>query len=520
MTEPPPALAHLPRQLPNMYSKDLPRQSSGREEKSTSTAAEVVRSAKDALRVATCSQARPSKFQVNLREPETSSRQRSTNTASRIHQAREQVIGSNARTLDWSLYVQHEKISCIRVQLSAARDKTVKSIGGEDVPACLIEVCAEGHPADGAARGHKLIRCSGSLVPRRSRLHVNWLGRKGACPEKPDPQVRVGCAPVGKPEARPGTPSWAVLRGECGSDRASGPPYTVAQAVLATLAAIGGLFGMIIIELDAEDNGSGKLVQYYTQLGFSVVVQVKGFDVEMEAPLATVAQNAPEDWIRGLMPEDFDAWGWLNPRSNRRGGIADHDPARAVLLAPDVPWDWSWKVAFPNDARVDAKLSMHESSRVNCEVYLWSSDGQELVSVRGSVRIKQQALRLIWLGRSKSRAVHPSVRGKLVYRAGDDSATAACNCTSATAVLGALAALARWFGANTVHLNTLGDSTGRLLRHFGNLGFELESPHLPACDVVALTASCKSLVKRCCPPEWRAELPIDGGLSMLQNLQP
>jgi len=318
MTEPPPALAHLPRQLPNMYTKDLPRQSSGREEKSTSTAAEVVRSAKDALRVATCSQARPSKFQVNLREPETSSRQRSTNTASRIHQAREQVIGSNARTLDWSLYVQHEKISCIRVQLSAARDKTVKSIGGEDVPACLIEVCAEGHPADGAARGHKLIRCSGSLVPRRSRLHVNWLGRKGACPEKPDPQVRVGCAPVGKPEARPGTPSWAVLRGECGSDRASGPPYTVAQAVLATLAAIGGLFGMIIIELDAEDNGSGKLVQYYTQLGFSVVVQVKGFDVEMEAPLATVAQNAPEDWIRGLMPEDFDAWGWLNPRSNRR----------------------------------------------------------------------------------------------------------------------------------------------------------------------------------------------------------
>lgn len=438
-------------------------------------------------------------------------------SAVRCQRDREQLVGENARTLEWSLDVQHESIRRVRVQLAAARNKTVKGIGGEDVPACLIEVSAEGHVEPGEDRGAKLIRCSGSLVPRFSRLHVNWLGRKGACPgEAVSPQPG---------RAKPGTPSWAILQSESdkGGKRA-GPPKTIAQAVLATLAAVGNLFGMIVVELDAEDNGTGRLVQYYTDLGFSVVCHMKGYDVDMEAPAAKVVRHAPPEWIRGLVPNDFDPWGWLHPRPPVKGTqICDnsmHDAARAVLLAPDVPWNWSWGVAFPAGAKIDAKLSLNKGHRVCCDVFLKDRFGEELAVARGAVRIKQQALRVIWFGRSQSRAVHKSIRGRLAYKAGNKSSSEAANSTAATAVLGVLAVLARWFGTTTVHLTAVEDSSGKLLCHFRNLGFaELpDGPTVSAESGGPLLTSCKTLADKCCPPEWLPELPPDGGLSMLQRL--
>lgn len=225
------------------------------------------------------------------------SRDSHTSGASRIERAREQFLGECARTLDWSIDVQHETVRSIRAQLCVSTHKTVKSVGGEDVPACLIEVSAEGFPTAGATRGSKLVRCSGSLIPRYSRLHINWLGRKGARPDESDFEN------AGKAGLELGSKDKA-------NGRADKEPrhQTIAQAVFATVAGIARLFGVVTVDLDAEDNGSGKLVQYYTELGFKVKQHIPGFDIEMEAPMSTVIQYAPAEWLRGLVPSGFHAW--------------------------------------------------------------------------------------------------------------------------------------------------------------------------------------------------------------------
>lgn len=446
-------------------------------------------------------------------------------TCARIQREREK-FGEAARTLTWSVEVQHESVHCVRAHLCVSSHKTVKALGGEDVPACLIEVSAEGPPA-GTGRGVQLIRCSGSLVPRYSRIHINWLGRTGA---KPSDANFENASKVGLQLERKSS-------GDKKSEREA--KHTIAQAVLACVAAIGRLFGMIVVDLDAEDNGSGKLIQHYNKLGFVVTQAIKGFDVEMQAPMNTVVTHAPAEWLEGLIPKDFDAWGWLQPpcRVVLKNKV---DPVRSVLLAADVPWNWTFPVSFPADAKLEAKLSLNLSDRVLCEVYLKSCQGEELACARGSIRIKMQALRVVGFGRSKSRAAHESIRGKLAYRAGSAAAdgkgsSQPPNCTAATAVLGTLAAFGRWFGVNTVQLTSTGDTSGneKLLLHFNSLGFtepvadtgvgEPDSPCSPkreraVGDPVALVASCESLVHRCCPQEWREKLPADGALSMLVGL--
>jgi len=518
-TEPPAILAHMPRSRPDTVAHGCRKDkfgsaswrnnwyhSKGRGD--IDKAAEMPAVLAPMLverRPATALQTKESAFDANLSELQKSSTGADATSAIRIVQAREKILGKNARTLDWTIAIEHEHIRCIRVQLSASTTKKVRSIGNEDQPACLIEVCAEGYPSEaGAARGAKLIRCSGSLVPRTSRLHVNWLGRKGASPGN----ARSNIAPL-KADAQ-------------------GRSITVAQAILGTLASISMLFGMINVELDAEDNGSGKLVQYYASLGLSVTAAVPGFDIEMEAPMHAITCHAPADWLQRLVPQGFNAWTWLKPpcpAALARGGA---DPVRAILISPDVPWDWKWTVESPVGAKVEAKLSLSSSDRICCEVRLTNRQGEELVFARGAVRIKLQTLRVLWWGRSKSRVVHESVKGRLAYRAGTTAETIgrmqvsseSNNCTTATAVLGALAGFARWFGTTTVQL-TLCDASQKFVSHLCNLGFA-EPPGgtsvLTGGDPVALTASCTSLANNCCPPEWRSELPPDGALSMLAGL--
>jgi len=348
---------------------------------------------------------------------------------------------------------------------------------------------------------------------------VNWLGRKGASPSEPvtGSAANKGSTPVNPNRKNEGrSASWALVQ-----DGKGGPPQTIAQALLSTLAAVAAQFGVIVVELDAEDNGSGKLVKYYADLGFKVTCQLKGFDVDMEASCATLSRQAPAEWVRGLVPQDFDAWGWLQPCRSKTSHDGGDDPLRAILLAPDVPWTWTWKVLFPEGARVDAKISLNKSDRVCCDVWLKNHRDEEIAYARGSIRIRQRTLRVLWFGRSKSRPVHPSVQGQLTYRAGDQPLTAPCNCTAATAVLGSLAALGRWFDVTTVPLTACGDTSGQLLCHLKKLGFdELEgAPAVQSVDEpVNLTASCKTLVHNCCPPEWCCELPPDSALGMLHRL--
>jgi len=437
---------------------------------------------------------------------------------------REREIGENARILNWTVDVQHETIHRVHATLCASQTKTVRSIGGDDVPACLIEVAAEGPPTAAGGRGEKLIRCSGSLVPRNSRLHVNWLGRTGA---KGFTEVARG-----RPEilSVKNAKDVGMELGGAANKSQKTAVRTIAQGVLATLAHVSSLFGMIIVELDAEDNGSGKLVKHYVDLGFRVTNAMPGFDVEMEVPMGALMKLAPKDWIDKLIPKDFDAWSWLQP-ADRRDNTSDHDPVRGILLAPDVPWAFTWKTAYPADGQIDAKLALNTidgvSARVGVEVFLKSvRRDEELAFARGAIRIKQKTLRVIWFGRSRSRVVHDCVRGKLAYAAGDsaaDDSEAAPNITSATAVLGVLAGLARWFACETVHIIAVpkpGDTEGKLLGHLQSLGFAEVAGGTPVAqgDPVAMSTSCEDLALRCCPPEWRSKLPPDAGLCMLAGL--
>lgn len=111
---------------------------------------------------------------------------------------------------------------------------------------CVVDVCVE----DGQ-RDDRLARCQGSLNPEVSRLDVFWHGRTKECPH---------------------TRHWTSRR------RA----VSTAEALLGLLVAVGELFGMASAHLMAADDGSGKLVRFYGGLGFLVLSNSAGEDVEME----------------------------------------------------------------------------------------------------------------------------------------------------------------------------------------------------------------------------------------------
>jgi len=281
---------------------------------------------------------------------------------------------------------------------------------------------------------------------------------------------------------------------------------------------------MVNVDLDAEDNGSGKLVEYYKEIGFVVTQAIKGFDVEMEAPMSTVIRHAPSEWVQELIPKDFDPWGFLQPMGPQPGKSLQ-DPVRTTMMAADVPWSWTWNVTSPGGARIDAKIGLNQSDRVLADVVLRNWAGEELACARGSVRIRHQTLRVVGWGRSRSQPVHESIRGLRMYTTGDAATSegAQSNTTSAVAVLGALAAVARWFATNTVHLTSTGDTSGKLRAYLSNLGFEEPGGEDAAKqravqDPVNLVMSCEDLADNWCPPQWREHLPPDSGLSMLVGL--
>lgn len=417
------------------------------------------------------------------------------------------------RTLEWSLEVRHQAIKTLKVKLDASIHPTKVWSDGQKCCACGISVWAEGSSSESSAPT-TLVSCKSSLMPGTSRVHVGWLGRKNASPQEMERHK-----------------SWRFVEDSSAQDQADtvSPKRkrTVAQAVLGLMAAIAGLYGMLTVELDAEDNGSGKLIKFYSDMGFRVVPnppRKKGEDIPMCASLQAIAKLAPVEWLRAIIPQDFDPWGWLYQDM-------DQIQVKRILRSPDVPWKWHWRAAWPAGAKVDARMQVDRGAhKVSVEVTLSSRHDIELAFARGSIRFPQQSLRVIWVGRSKSKPVHPNVRGQKMYpvdRLQDMRGSVEASShddleqdtgervTAATAVLGALAALARWFGTTVVDLTATGDSTGKLLWYFTSIGFSEPSSGAPLHDCVPMTASCETLAERCCPPAWRTELPPDGELQFL-----
>jgi len=164
--------------------------------------------------------------------------------------------------------------------------------------------------------------------------------------------------------------------------------------------------------------------------------------------------------------------------------------------------------------------------QVGADLKLWmqamvmASCGEELALAKSVVRLRQRTMRVLWLGRSRSRAVHSLIRGVSAYTSSEGLASCPRNdaageplITTAVALLGVLAGLASWFGTSVVQIRAVDDGTCKLLHYFHSLGFSPCSN-----DPESLAAPCYTLRKRCCPCDWVDKLPPEGELSMFSGV--
>eukprot|EP00927_Polykrikos_kofoidii_P049052 TRINITY_DN43198_c0_g1_i1.p1 TRINITY_DN43198_c0_g1~~TRINITY_DN43198_c0_g1_i1.p1 ORF type:complete len:555 (+),score=68.41 TRINITY_DN43198_c0_g1_i1:290-1954(+) len=401
----------------------------------------------------------------------------------------------------WSKDVDHIAVARVGVQVITSKRKKVATIGSGFSQECGLEAWAESH--DFGSGPVKLALCKANLNPKTSHLSVHWLWREKVRP----------------PISSDSYESTEIAEGECWRFVKSG--CSTAQAVFGILASVGEIFGMIVVDLEAEDNGSGKLVDFYKRIGLSVRQKaVTKRDLPyMEGPIKAVSCLAPCEWFEGLVPANFDPWEWL------QDDVSPHQVER-LLLSPSVPWNWSFGVCWPHGSELKAKLSFAGKAflnKIDAEVSMIHRNGVELTFARGAIRIKESTLRVIWMGRSKSRPVHPNVRGEKKYCRHvlhDDKCVAEPTATAAVATLGALAALARWFGTTSIELLALDSGSGKLWTYLAGLGFsDLRGGQVFSVDdPPVLATSCRDIAFDCCPPEWRTALPIDGELSILSKM--
>lgn len=425
--------------------------------------------------------------------------------------------------LEWSIPLEHEVIACVQSRLCVGQ--------GNDLKGSLrfsLEVWA-----DGRDRRGQLAYCRGSICPREMLLFVHWLGRAKECPS-----ICVApCEPcLATPVIQEEEDDLELSESETGSksNHYWQHTVTVAMALLGIAAALGKLFGVTMVELEAEDDGSGRLIQYYSSLGFEVTAkppEQKGHPF-MEASAKSIARHAPLAWFADLVPTDFDAGTWL-----QEGG-GKHPIERFLQLASS---NWQWKVTHPHGAELEVQLSSQKAdlNRVCFDIDLRNCHGIEVAKARGAVRLRQGTLRILWVGRSKSQPIHPSVKGKFLYQiegsafepgaavseSSEALATAGAvdvrKVTAAVAMIGILAVLGRWLGATSVEIMAMDDGSGRLVQYFKAIGFvESKEPSCnPQCDdPIAMKAKCEELAMRCCPEEWRGRLPAEVELTIFDML--
>jgi len=286
--------------------------------------------------------------------------------------------------------------------------------------------------------------------------------------------------------------------------------------VLGVLGRVAELFGVRRVQLDAEDSGSGKLVQYYQRIGFEPTSKAcTKKDLAMEASIGDVAQLAPPAWLRGMVPPAFDAPAWL--WSQVSGYSLDQ-----LFNCMCIPRNCAWPVAWPEGARLEVALKVASScGKIDIDMRMLSAFDVELACARGALRVRPGALRVIWLGRSGAQPVHPSVAGQARL----PTKTQHQGVTPAAALLGAMGVLALAFACPTAEIVACDDGSGRLLQYLQRLGFDRasEEPDAAAAGTgepvaVSMRATCSALVEGCCPPEWVPELPAAGQYSMFASI--
>lgn len=398
--------------------------------------------------------------------------------------------------IEWTLRLRHSLANQLRARLLVTDTKD-RSAGK-----CSVEVWAEEDYGDERV---ELAYCRGMVCPRESRAVVLWLGRSDTRPVHQRARGR------------------RCVQADAQNNKANSPEYTLAEALFGLVAAIASLFRVAILELQAKDNGSGKLIDFYLRLGFSKRPQAHGEILWMEAPIEVASRTAPSHWLAALVPASFDACTWMQ-------GVLEKLRFKAVLKKL-FQEPLRWNASEPSGARVIAKLSptygnIERSSaptRVMVEISLIDPYDEPLAWASANVRLDHKFCRVIWLGRQRSQPVHKKVRGRRIYQVHprpeteSSSSEAEQTVTVAIALLGVLAALGTRLGVDVLHMQVLDDGSGKLVRYFRSFGFAdpLEGPGAVADSGSTvgqpfLTTACHTLVQRCLPVEWEHQLPPGG----------
>jgi len=351
--------------------------------------------------------------------------------------------------------------------------------------------------------------CRAVVSPAERRGRFGWVGRRGMRPVH-DAVRGVRCV------------MSRGIRSDQQQGNCGGQVLTVAEALLGTVAALAILFGALVMDLQAYDNGSGRLVDFYESLGFRKSgPQQEGHMQLLEAQANALRKLAPFRWVSQLVPQDFDAPAWWNAEMSRQR-------IERALAAPGFRWKCG--IAWPHGATIQVRFyrDARSKERVRAEAGMYVSSCTELALCHGSLLLDQRMLRILWIGRSRSRPVETSIRGHRAYRTccdaqavlvpkGDSKHTSGC-VTAAVALLGVMAAVARWFDVTRVRMNALDDGSGKLLHYLGTLGFTLPQGAREAkssLDMPVVEAVCKDVAWRCCPAELSSELPSEDDVSKL-----
>jgi len=446
--------------------------------------------------------------------------------------------------LDWSVHVMHTTVALLKAKLTASLTGAKRNI-----PKCCIEVWAD----DGIGAyddDPELAYCKCMVCFGLPGARVLWLGRSGQ--RHIHDRIR-GKLVVSEPAEHPAHEHQS---------------RTLAQAIFGLAAGISELFGAKVLELIADDNGSGRLVQYYLRLGFIQATIMDGQVCVMSAPISKIKALAPPMWLEGLVPVGFDGRQWLytlapdNDRSrshqpkrssnsevlsrnskrtgssstsacaqvsnSKRAGSASPTSTSAQVsksrsvCSPTIlqPGNWRWIVTWPCNSHMSVRVAHRRlpgSYRVN--LLLTGSNERELACGKGAIPPKRGFIRILWLGRSNSQPVHPSVRGHAAFKTaiGTPRAQKASRAvesdgdvTAAIAVLGTFALLGQRLGIDSLDLQPLDMGSGKLIRYLSLHG--LKQRAAPATSEGAdsdlwMEAPCEALVRRCCPTSWLNELP-------------
>lgn len=192
-----------------------------------------------------------------------------------------------------------------RRQLDEMERAERRKCGAAEAQRCSVEAWAEGKDESGRC---ELAYCRGMVRPRNWSVRLLWIGRSSS--REAHPTVRgVRGIPAGHPADEHGDPN----------DLRSAVERTVAEALMGLVAAVARRLGAIDVELQALDNGSGKLVRHYMKLGFERRPKTKGEMPWMEAPIQAVALLAPNHWVQNFPPVcgTFDVGHWFKREHER-----------------------------------------------------------------------------------------------------------------------------------------------------------------------------------------------------------